>query len=372
MKKAGIRILIAGLICLIGPYFGFTYRGQQNEAVEVSQTLGLIAVVVGGLMIACSNDNKPKVNTQAMQRQENANDEEEYECHNCGKLVKEGIEKCPYCGEEFDWDDNEQDDKNDYKIIYQDKDNVVYSDDYYWDYCNNLEPLDAKMKKTVFDFVTGLYKTIDEKETTFIKYNDIHNYNDYHNSMKMFVYCISNIAKEQNEKYNNMILTITKYYVKYYTKYILKYGDNDDKSYLSKAISLLKSANIGTNEDEELVVYSDEYYLDYAKSIQPLSKETKDTMFNMMKETEKYMKIKAPIKQYSSINTRQEYLDSVGCVIACIEIYIKMKDVEKTTLFVLYFVKYYTKIILKYGTDEDKLFLSKHVRYLQELNIGKK
>ena len=75
MKKAGTRILIAGLICLIGPYFGFTYRGQQNEAVEVSQTLGLIAVVVGGLMIACSNDNKPKVNTQAMHRQENANDE---------------------------------------------------------------------------------------------------------------------------------------------------------------------------------------------------------------------------------------------------------------------------------------------------------
>ena len=126
------------------------------------------------------------------------------------------------------------------------------------------------------------------------------------------------------------------------------------------------------NEDEELVVYSDEYYLDYAKSIQPLSKETKDTMFNLMKETGKTMKIKAPIKQYSSINTRQEYLDSASCVNACIEIYAEMTDVEKTTLFVLYFVKYYTKIILKYGTDEDKLFLSKHVRYLQELNIGKK
>ena len=372
MKKVGTWILVFGLICLIGPLFGFTARGMQNAGTDGSMAVGLIATIVGGIMVGASNDNKPKVNTQAIQRQENANNKEEYECHNCGKLVKEGIEKCPYCGEEFDWDDDEQDDENDYKIIYQDKDNVVYSDDYYWDYCNNLEPLDTKMKKTVFDFVTGLYKTIDEKETTFIKYNDIHNYNDYHNSMKMFVYCISSIAKEQDEKYNNMILTITKYYVKYYTKYILKYGDNDDKSYLSKAISLLKSANIGTNEDEELVVYSDEYYLDYAKSIQPLSKETKDTMFNMMKETGKTMKIKAPIKQYSSINTRQEYLDSASCVNACIEIYVEMKDVEKTTLFVIYFVKYYTKIILKYGTDEDKLFLSKHVRYLQELNIGKK
>ena len=60
MKKVGTWILVFGLICLIGPLFGFTARGMENAGVEGSMTVGLIATIVGVIIVGVSNDNKPK------------------------------------------------------------------------------------------------------------------------------------------------------------------------------------------------------------------------------------------------------------------------------------------------------------------------
>ena len=347
MRKAGKRIFIVGLICLIGPLFGFTFKGLSDSPAEISQIIGLGALVVGGIMLACTRDD----------------DIEKYKCPNCGEIVTKGEEKCPNCKTKFDWDDEENDNETEENDNEEDED-IVYTDEYYKDYCSNMETLNTNIKNAVFNYVTILYEESDNKEIPFIKYNEIHNYEDYHNSMKMFIFAIQSTIHNDSK---DIIISLTKYFVKYYTKYIIKYGDKEDKMYLSRVIRFLDAVNKESKEDEEVTLYSDEYYLEYAKSLPPINKEMKAQIFNLLKGLGEVTKIERPIKDYSKINTREDYLNSVSCMHAVIQTAKDKKKYETAVIFTIYFVKYYTKLILKYGNKEEKLVLASYVNILKTL-----
>lgn len=358
MRKAGKKISIVGLICLIGPLFGFTFKGLSDSPAEISQIMGLGALIVGGIILACTKNN------------------EKYKCPNCGEIVTKGEEKCPNCKAKFDWDedeedneDTEDDEEKDNKIEEndtEDNEDIVYTDEYYKDYCSNIETLNTNIKNTVFNYVTILYEESNNKEIPFIKYNEIHNYEDYHNSMKIFIFAIQSTI-HNDSKDVNIIMPLTKYFIKYYTKYIIKYGDKEDKMYLSRVIRFLDAVNKEPKEDEEVTLYSDEYYLEYAKSLPPINKEMKAQIFNLLKGLGEVTKLEKPIKDYSKINTREDYLNSVSCMHAVIQTAKDEKKYETAVILIIYFVKYYTKLILKYGNNKEKMVLASYVNIVKTL-----
>lgn len=121
------------------------------------------------------------------------------------------------------------------------------------------------------------------------------------------------------------------------------------------------------DEDEEVTLYSDEYYLEYAKSLPPINKEMKAQIFNLLKGLGEVTKLEKPIKDYSKINTREDYLNSVSCMHAVIQTAKDEKKYETAVIFTIYFVKYYTKLILKYGNKEEKMILASYVNILKTL-----
>lgn len=390
MRKAGKRIFIVGLICLIGPLFGFTFKGLSDSPVEISQIMGLGALIVGGIILACTKSenneeykcpNCGEIVTKGEEKcpncktkfdwdedeedNDDTEDDEEFKCPKCGETVTKKEKECPNCGVSFDWDDEENDnetEENDNK----DNEDIVYTDEYYKDYSNNMETLNTNIKNAVFNYVTILYEESNNKEIPFIKYNEIHNYEDYHNSMKIFIFAIQSTI-HNDSKDINIIMPLTKYFVKYYTKYIIKYGDKEDKMYLSRVIRFLDAVNKEPKEDEEVTLYSDEYYLEYAKSLPLINKEMKAQIFNLLKGLGEVTKLEKPIKDYSKINTREDYLNSVSCMHAVIQTAKDEKKYETAVIFTIYFVKYYTKLILKYGNKEEKMILASYVNILKTL-----
>lgn len=399
MRKIAKRFMIVGLICLLGPLFGFTYKSFTDEPGEVSQIIGIGIILISGLILACTNDEEEEMYECPRCGREVPNgticcpdcgikfdwdDDEPYKCPKCGYIVNKGTTNCPNCGVRFDWDDeeyynnktnlnsndddffNKEDEDN---IIYKDDNFIVYNDDYYLTYSNSLEPLDETQKANVFYFVTNLYKFVEKDKSFFIKYNDIHNRREFSDSNRMFIYCIFNLIKENDERYNNAILAISKYYVKYYTKYILKYGDKTDKGCLSDVIDVLKIRTKKEHQEcEEFDVYSDKYYLDYADNLEPFDDNALNKIFKTVSDASKTLNPNADIKSYSSIKSRQEYEDTRYQIYLAMMCYLKIKNYQLYLVMCHYFVKYYTKVSLIYGDNNDKYLLSQCIKSIQEFN----
>ena len=50
MKKVGNTLIFAGVVLIIGPFFGFTIRGQQNTQYGAGVLLGCIAILFGVIL----------------------------------------------------------------------------------------------------------------------------------------------------------------------------------------------------------------------------------------------------------------------------------------------------------------------------------
>lgn len=57
MKKIGGTLIFAGVVMLIGPFFGFTIRGQQDTDYGTGALLGIIALVIGIILIFLKKEN---------------------------------------------------------------------------------------------------------------------------------------------------------------------------------------------------------------------------------------------------------------------------------------------------------------------------
>ncbi len=264
MRKAGKSILIVGLICLLGPLFGFTYKGLSDYPGEVSQMIGIVIIIFGGLILACTKDDNNTNNSEKA--------DDMFKCPKCGEIVVKGTERCPSCNIKFEWDDDTGNNgNNDDKCKCPKCGEIVDKDAIKCPYCG------------------------------------------------------------------------------------LKFNLGDEN-----------------NNDDDLIVYSDEYYLKYAESIEPFSEEILRKAYITIKETGKVLKIKNTINSYSSIETRKEFLETESCVIVLIMNYVNNKKFEHAILFIKYYVKYYTKVILKYGDNDDKLYLSRCINLLKSLNNDEK
>jgi len=58
MKKIGSLCTFAGVVMLIGPFFGFTIRGQQETSSGEGAILGLIFLVVGIIILNLKKETK--------------------------------------------------------------------------------------------------------------------------------------------------------------------------------------------------------------------------------------------------------------------------------------------------------------------------
>lgn len=57
MKKIGKKLIFAGVVLLIGPFFGFTIRGQQNASYGAGAMLGIIALAIGVIFISLKKES---------------------------------------------------------------------------------------------------------------------------------------------------------------------------------------------------------------------------------------------------------------------------------------------------------------------------
>ncbi len=57
MKKIGGTLIFVGVVMLIGPFFGFTIRGQQDTDYGTGALLGIIALVIGIILISLKKEN---------------------------------------------------------------------------------------------------------------------------------------------------------------------------------------------------------------------------------------------------------------------------------------------------------------------------
>ncbi len=76
-------------------------------------------------------------------------------------------------------------------------------------------------------------------------------------------------------------------------------------------------------------------------------------------------------KSYSKVKNISDYHTSFTAIVYCMVRLIRENAIEKDPRNTLlsfnlakYFVKYYTKLILQYGDDEDKLYLNKVITSL--------
>lgn len=58
MKKIGGTLIFCGVVLIIGPFFGFTVRGQQDLDYGSGFILGLISIGIGIGINTLSNKNK--------------------------------------------------------------------------------------------------------------------------------------------------------------------------------------------------------------------------------------------------------------------------------------------------------------------------
>jgi membrane protein DedA with SNARE-associated domain len=59
MRKIGSMLIFAGVVLLIGPFFGFTIRGgAQNFSMEENLGVGTISILVGFAILWLRNNIK--------------------------------------------------------------------------------------------------------------------------------------------------------------------------------------------------------------------------------------------------------------------------------------------------------------------------
>lgn len=56
MKRIGGTLVFAGIVMLIGPFFGFTIRGQQETDYGTGAMLGIIALVIGIILLSLKKE----------------------------------------------------------------------------------------------------------------------------------------------------------------------------------------------------------------------------------------------------------------------------------------------------------------------------
>lgn len=52
MQRIAKTLIFAGVVMIVGPFFGFTIRGQQETSYGAGATLGIIALVIGIFLLS--------------------------------------------------------------------------------------------------------------------------------------------------------------------------------------------------------------------------------------------------------------------------------------------------------------------------------
>ena len=52
MNRIGSKLIFAGIVMFIGPFFGFTIRGQQGTEYGFGVFLGMLAIVIGFVLLS--------------------------------------------------------------------------------------------------------------------------------------------------------------------------------------------------------------------------------------------------------------------------------------------------------------------------------
>ena len=57
MRKIGNTLVFAAIVLVVGPFFGFTVRGQQNTSYTDGLLMAIVALIVGVLFIKLSDSS---------------------------------------------------------------------------------------------------------------------------------------------------------------------------------------------------------------------------------------------------------------------------------------------------------------------------
>lgn len=146
-------------------------------------------------------------------------------CSECGKEYSNKAKACPNCGAPTETQVN-----NTFAIL---------PDEYYTKYSKSIASLSSEDFNTVLNAIKDIYKEVDNK--TVIKNPvNINNYEEFFNFTKALVYCITMFADAKGDDTIIPVYNLVLFFVKYNTRLILIYGDNIDRTYLTRCIYLLQ------------------------------------------------------------------------------------------------------------------------------------
>lgn len=192
MKRVGSKFLIAGLILLFAPLFGYTYG---SETAGVTSGLGIIGIVIGIIMLSISKNDDDNDVTKDGETTDEIN-------NNCFKLNE--IDK-----------------------------NIL-------SYSQSIGDFGEKLQEQLYEMTVKAYEVVD-KNRKVKRYFEIKNAQEYMYAIDALECSVVVADGVQNDE---LVILLTSFCVKYYTELAIEFNNNEAKETILKYIHFLKSVGL--------------------------------------------------------------------------------------------------------------------------------